>query len=88
MKGRVNGNVGTSLCYSCVDMDPRWKKFEAFLEDMGVRPEGKTLDRKDNDRGYWPDNCRWSDPATQSQNRRPWKHTPEGLARINARHRE
>lgn len=44
--------------------------FAAFLSDMGVRPEGKTLDRKDNEGNYHPDNCKWSTRKEQQNNRR------------------
>ncbi len=46
----------------------RWRRFENFLLDMGVRPEGKTLDRIDGNGNYEPDNCRWATPLEQQQN--------------------
>ena len=49
----------------------RWKKsFANFLEDMGERPSGLTLDRIDNDKGYCKDNCRWLGRREQVWNRR------------------
>ena len=51
-------------------MDPRWSDFREFLKDMGVRPEGKTIGRKDNERGYFPDNCCWEDCFEQARNKR------------------
>ena len=47
----------------------RWQdSFENFYEDMGDRPAGTTLDRKDVTLGYFKDNCRWSNPSLQSYN--------------------
>lgn len=51
-----------------IDMDPRWMSFESFYEDMGPRPDGLTLERKDSRKGYWPSNCIWADRVTQNNN--------------------
>ena len=47
----------------------RWEVFANFLEDMGVRPEGKTLERLDNHKDYSPENCTWATKYQQSLNR-------------------
>lgn len=47
----------------------RWMNFDNFVEDMGLRPEGKTIDRIDNDRGYEPGNCQWASQKDQCSNK-------------------
>lgn len=46
----------------------RWESFSNFLEDMGDRPDGCTLDRIDNNCGYYKENCRWADQTAQMNN--------------------
>lgn len=73
MKTRTsNPNTADSSRYiergiTCCD---RWKNsFEDFYADMGPCPEGYTLDRIDNDLGYFSENCRWASMGTQAKNR-------------------
>lgn len=57
------GGVGVTVC-------KRWMTFDNFLADMGERPDGHTLDRKNGKRGYSKANCRWATNQTQFENKR------------------
>jgi len=49
--------------------EPRWKKYNNFVADMGIRPEGCTLERIDNQLGYTKANCRWATSKDQAHNK-------------------
>jgi hypothetical protein len=54
----------------------RWRNsYAAFRSDMGPRPSPEhTVDRRDSDGDYCPDNCRWATPTEQAAHRR--RHCP------------
>lgn len=48
----------------------RWRSFNNFLADMGERPSpNHTIERRDNDGDYCPDNCYWATPRQQGANK-------------------
>lgn len=58
------GGRGISVC-------PEWKTdFKQFSHDMGPRPSGFTLERRDNDKGYDKQNCKWASRTEQQRNQR------------------
>ena len=47
-----------------------WETYAGFVADMGESPEGGSLDRIDNNKGYSKENCQWSTASEQAINRR------------------
>ncbi len=62
------GAKGVRICQRWLD------SFDAFVDDMGMPSEGHSIDRIDPHGDYSPENCRWADRFTQSQNQRRTKY--------------
>ena len=58
------GAKGITICEKWIN------SFKEFYKDLGKKPEGYSLDRIDNTKGYFPENCRWASRSTQQQNKR------------------
>ncbi len=57
-----------------------FNSFEEFMYSIGPKPDGYSLDRKDNEGHYEPKNVRWSSRSMQQLNRRS-----KGVRKVSAK---
>jgi len=74
------GGRGITVC-------KQWLRFENFFKDMGLKPKGLTLERKNNELGYFKENCSWDSHIEQSRNQRIKKNNTTGFTGIDLCHK-
>jgi hypothetical protein len=71
------GGRGITMC-------KEWSNsFESFFNDMGECPQGFSLDRLNNDLGYFKDNCHWASKSYQGYNRRKDNRNTSGKTGVS-----
>jgi hypothetical protein len=95
----IEYNTWVKIIQKCTNpRDPKWpdyggrgikvcaawrESFATFLSDMGPRPKGMSIDRRKNDEGYEPGNCRWATKFEQAQNRRTQRNNKHGISGVH-----
>jgi len=70
-----------------IDICEEWLSFEVF-HDWAIKNgyrEGLTLDRVNNNKGYYPSNCRWTSNAENTRNSAQAKLTHNKVREIKAK---
>lgn len=69
------GGRGIKVC-------DEWLDFKNFWKDMGDRPKGKTIDRKDVNGDYCKSNCQWATKSEQTYNTRKRTDNTSGFCGV------
>ena len=72
MRARCDNPKRPDYCWyggKGITYDKRWTSFEQWLDDVGPRPDGCTIDRIDASKNYEPGNVKWSTAKEQANNR-------------------
>ena len=70
------GGRGITVC-------KRWLKFDKFYKDMGEKPAGLTIERIDNESGYFKENCEYITYSEQARNRRIKSSNTSGITGVS-----
>ncbi len=80
------GGRGITICERWLHGAEGMSGYECFVEDMGEKPAGLTIDRVNNDGNYEPGNCRWATRSEQMMNTRATKYTLSDRTKVLAMH--
>ena len=91
MRNRCNSKKHKAYSYyggRGISVSKEWDSFKTFIEDMGRRPEGCSLDRIDPNGNYCKENCRWATKIQQANNTRdnrkiPWNGKIYGIRELS-----
>lgn len=86
MKNRCNNPNHPSYNYygaRGITYEPAWESFQNFLQDMGIAPGHKTLERKDNNLDYSKENWLWATWAEQATNKRQRSDNKSGVVGVS-----